>query len=485
MAIGCDEEKTYSLRFSHKNHVEEYDVACDDCHGKMKEGRFAKPGHSTCADCHDDWMNPKDVSEKTCGECHQSRNLSELEKLEPPEPVQSAGGSFVHTAALTNRCADCHNNLMGEDQFTTPELKRGEVARIRNEAHRWKMDCAACHENLAPDAPPADHDQNWARRHGQKGQQPDNTCAMCHTEQSCRECHQETMPESHNNLWRLKTHGTVAAWDRARCQVCHEEDSCTACHQEIRPQSHNANWKKTHCQQCHSSAGAGTGCAFCHEGGIDSHPDPHPAGWNQGHCRSCHNGTQESEQCAVCHGPMALGDHPNPHGAGWNKNHCTQCHNGSVNGVSCKACHGGNLLEDHPNPHNAGWKTAHCTQCHNGSVNGVSCKACHGGNLLEDHPNPHPPSYVNTHCNNCHAGSTVNGVSCATCHGGDMLDNHPNPHSGGFRRSHCFSCHEGSQSQNDCGICHEGAGSVALHEDFWPPVHDRFGPSANCYDCHN
>jgi hypothetical protein len=25
---------------------------------------------------------------------------------------------------------------------------------------------------------------------------------------------------------------------------------------------------------------------------------------------------------------------------------------------------------------------------------------------------------------------------------------------------------------------------VLVHEDFWPPVHDRFGDQANCYDCH-
>ena len=522
VVIGCDEDdaKRYKLYFSHYTHMVDYETACSDCHGDAESGSFAKPSHASCVDCHEDWIETKKIAPGTCGECHKERNLEELAALEAPEPSVPVAGAFVHTPALTNRCDACHGNLIDEDLKNVPEIKFADRRRMRTEAHSWGMACVDCHTDMDPDIAPPNHDRNWERLHGEIGMQPDSVCSMCHSEQSCRECHQETMPQSHNNLWRMKTHGIEAAWDREKCMVCHEEDSCTACHQEVRPQSHNAAWEKTHCMQCHPSDATGTGCTFCHEGGLEAHPDPHPVNWESQHCRSCHNGTPQGDQCIVCHEDSGLDNHPNPHGAGWEQRHCNQCHGGDLNGVSCEACHGGDLLADHPNPHPANYERRHCTECHNGSVNGVSCEECHGGDLLEDHPNPHgpgweqrhcnnchtmingvsceschgddlladhpnphPPTFESTHCDSCHEGSTVNGISCEECHGGDLIGDHPNPHPGSYERTHCNSCHAGPAAE-ECEICHEGGSSVLVHEDFWPPVHDRFGDAANCSDCH-
>ncbi len=478
-AVGCDDEQKYVLNFSHKNHVEEYEVACADCHGEVTGGAFASPGHAACFDCHEDWMDTDKVSEKTCGECHKERDLKELSALEAPESTAVEAGVFVHTAALSNRCADCHGGVLTEESFRVPEMKRGDRRRIREAAHQWGLDCTACHENMDPTTPPPSHDLNWERRHGGYSVENKNLCGLCHAEQSCRECHQETMPTSHNNLWRLKTHGMEAAWDRARCQVCHEEDSCTACHADTRPQSHNANWEKTHCLQCHPSDATGTGCSFCHEGGLDAHPDPHPMNWESAHCRNCHAGSPEAEQCKICHEGAGLDTHPNPHSAGFERNHCGSCHNG-ISGVSCAACHGGDLLEDHPNPHSSSFERNHCSSCHNG-INGVSCSECHGGDILDEHPNPHSAGFENNHCDSCHNG--LNGVSCETCHGADLIDGHPNPHPGSFKQTHCNSCHAGSGAQ-ECELCHEGGSSVLVHEDFWPDVHNRFGDQVPCSTCH-
>lgn len=481
---GCNEEQGYQLYFSHYNHVEDYDLVCADCHGESAQGRFSSISHASCVDCHEDWMDPDKVTEKTCGECHKKRDLAELAKLEAPESVAPAAGAFVHTDALSNRCTECHGNLLGEKMTQVPALTQGERVRMRTEAHAWKMDCAACHTDMDPDTAPPNHDQNWMRRHGEKGLQDDNVCGQCHAEQSCRECHQEMMPENHNNLWRLKTHSIEAAWDRERCLVCHEEDSCTACHSEVRPQSHNAAWEKTHCDQCHPSSATGTGCAFCHETGIDDHPNPHPAGFQSSHCTQCHAGTRAGEQCGVCHGDVSLDAHPDPHPAGWQKNHCTQCHDGGIKGVSCEACHGGGLLDRHPNPHPSGWEDSHCNRCHESALGGVGCRSCHGGDLLDDHPNPHGPGYEKNHCSSCHAGSTINGVQCSVCHESGTLEDHPNPHSGNYEATHCNSCHPGSQAAQACELCHEGGSSVLVHEGIWTPVHDRFGDQADCDICH-
>ena len=487
LLAGCDdEEQQYSLYFSHENHVNEYDAACSDCHGESEGGRFARPGHDSCVDCHEDWIDTEKITEKTCGQCHKARDLEELAGGEPPDARILPGGEFIHTEALAERCTECHGDLFGEKLYDVPSLDRAARVRIRDMAHGWDMACTDCHVDLDPETAPLSHDLNWERRHGTYGIEADNACAMCHTEQSCRDCHAETMPESHTLLWKNKTHGIEAGWDRERCQVCHEEDSCTACHQEVRPVSHNAAWRKNHCLNCHSSESTGTGCALCHEvSGPDSHPNPHDANWETAHCRSCHNGTPQGDTCNICHVDAGLDNHPNPHRGGYERSHCNSCHEGStLYGVSCEACHGDDLLGGHPNPHQPGFARSHCSSCHDGAtVNGVSCERCHGDDLLGNHPNPHPAGFANSHCNNCHADSTVNGISCDECHG-NVADNHPNPHNAGYENSHCNTCHAGSPDSEQCEICHEGGSSVLVHEDFWPPVHDLFGEQGVCSDCH-
>ncbi len=403
---GCDKDG-YTLAFGHNLHVKENGMACKDCHGQAVQGRFTVPGHKACTDCHGDWIDTKVIGPKTCGMCHKVKDLQALKVKAPAKAVSVVPSVFVHTVALSNRCNDCHGQLMDKKLKNVPEMTHSVKVRIREQAHGWSMDCKACHLDLTPQTTPANHAQNWTRRHGVLGSQSDKVCGVCHRAETCRECHQVTRPESHNNLWRLKTHGIRAAWDRARCMVCHEQDSCVACHAVTQPQSHNAGWKQNHCFGCHPSASKGTGCTLCHETNISSHPNPHPAGFRSQHCGTCHAGSRDAEQC----------------------------------------------------------------------------KVCHGGDSIGQHPNPHPGGYRSQHCNSCHPGSR-DAEQCTLCHGKDLLGAHPDPHSAGWRKRHCFSCHAGAPAKDDCGRCHQGAGNILLHQSFWPPMHNRFGDRANCYDCH-
>ena len=444
LSAGCNKEESYKLAFSHNLHVTENGMACADCHGKLNEGRFAVPTHASCKECHEDWVTAKTIDAKTCGMCHKIKDLKELSLDKPGKMTAQANGVFMHSAALTNRCADCHGTLFDKKVTRIPEMTRKVKLEIRERAHKWGMDCAACHVNMDAKTPPPNHSQNWTRRHGELGTQPDNVCGVCHRDESCRECHQVTRPASHNNLWRLKTHGMQGAWDRARCLVCHQQDSCDACHAETRPLSHNAGWKQNHCLNCHVSKGTGSGCTVCHETDIGSHPNPHAAGWRSQHCNNCHAGPQ-AEQCGVCHeGGASLANHPNPHGAGWKMQHCTSCHPGSPDSQQCSVCHGGSLAEGHVNPHVAGWRSQHC--------------------------------------NNCHAGSEAAG--CGVCHEGvTSLANHPDPHSAGWRERHCFSCHEGTPSADQCAVCHPGGNNTQVHSSFWPVFHNHMN-TKNCGFCH-
>src|ERR1035437_1861227 len=456
LLAGCNKENDYKLAFSHNLHVTENGIACTDCHGKMTAGRFAAAGHTACKECHGDWIETKEISANTCGMCHKAKDLKKLPNVEYAKPASNAvsqvGSVFRHSDALTKRCAECHGTLLDKKLKLVPELTHKEKVRIRDQAHSWGMSCTACHENMDRKTPPPSHSQNWTRRHGTMGTQPDNACGVCHSKESCRECHQVTMPASHNNLWRLKTHGMQAAWKRERCLVCHQEDSCTACHASTRPQSHNAGWAKNHCQNCHPSRSTGTGCTLCHATGISSHPNPHPAGWLNAHCNNCHPGTVAAEPCSVCHGWSGIGSHPSPHKGDWLNAHCNNCHPGSSDPQQqCGTCHGVTGLGSHPNPHKAGWLNQHCNNCHPGSSDAQQCGLCHGVTGMSSHPNPHKAGWLNEHCNNCHPGSPGS-LQCGVCHGFSTLAGHPNPHSAGWQTSHCFSCHPGSTT-DQCAVC--------------------------------
>lgn len=279
---GCEKDEKYELRFSHYLHVTDNGMDCSDCHGEPGTPDFNKISHATCLDCHDE-PEAEEISADTCGICHQEKQLGTF--AAPAEGVEKAPEDyaaeaapsrhiFVHTEALAGKCTDCHDYLLDENLQAVPRLKRSDVVAIRNKAHLSGQDCATCHTDMASDQKPASHDVAWMKRHGVFATQDDAVCSVCHTEDTCTDCHSVMQPASHNNMWRMHTHGTVASWNRESCQVCHVEDSCTSCHATTRPRSHNARWaapgkKPTHCIACHTEASEGQGCIVCHEDGND------------------------------------------------------------------------------------------------------------------------------------------------------------------------------------------------------------------------
>jgi len=330
---GCKEEDKYELRFSHYLHVTEMEMDCAECHGEPGQPDFNTITHATCLDCHDE-PEAEEISVDTCGICHQEKQVvlyeaaamlaaDQAPKAETPvtadeklmEAMEAADDStagaetasvdvaeeepaedvkedvaepaaeqtapwtsvFVHTEALAGKCMDCHDYLLDEELETVPMLTRSDILSIREQAHGSGQDCLSCHVDMNRAQEPASHDVAWLKRHGQFGMQDELSCAVCHSEDSCRECHSVMQPVNHNNLFRTRTHGVLAAWNRASCQVCHEEDSCSSCHAQNRPRSHTGRWAAsggtiptpTHCIGCHNTSTPGDGCATCHEGGND------------------------------------------------------------------------------------------------------------------------------------------------------------------------------------------------------------------------
>jgi hypothetical protein len=295
LLAGCDEEK-YQLKFSHYLHVTENEMDCSECHGDLGEASFNAITHETCIDCHDE-PEADEVRMDTCGYCHQEKLLPKLDEWQAePGPQRNI---FVHSETMADQCQECHGAIFDENLATVPKLQRDDIVQIRDEAHASGEDCQACHINMDRYIEPASHDLAWMKRHGQLGIQTDAACSVCHSEDSCRECHSVMQPISHNNLWRSRTHGIEAAWDRASCMVCHEEDSCTSCHSQVKPRSHRGRWaamgmSPTHCFGCHTDATPGEGCVVCHEEGNnvllhqDSWPSFHDNFGNQRNCYDCH-----------------------------------------------------------------------------------------------------------------------------------------------------------------------------------------------------
>jgi hypothetical protein len=475
---GCDEKDKYTLKFSHTLHVKENGMSCSDCHGDVKDGRLAWPGHKVCADCHGDMIETNEISAKTCGVCHKEKNLNDIAKR--PEYAAAAPGVFTHTAALKTECASCHAYMLAPDQDYVPKTSRSDIIMIRQKSHESGRSCDTCHSNMSPLVPPASHKKDWTRRHGSEANAPDAVCSVCHHEETCRECHETNKPLSHNNnLWRLKTHGIEASWERAKCRVCHEVDFCVECHSQTRPLSHNAAWRGTHCQNCHTSQEMGTGCVTCHFEGIAEHPDPHAAGWKNQHCNQCHPGSPEWNQCILCH-TEGIGGHPDPHSAGWLNQHCNQCHADTLQDDNCLICHAQGL-GGHPDPHAAGWLSQHCNQCHVDTLQNL-CVICHAQGL-NGHPDPHPAGWQLQHCSQCHAGQSGN--PCATCHAADVAS-HPDPHPLSWLNGHCASCHQSGDSS--CNQCHVAGTLLTYHVAVWDPsLHAGFTAQTDCFQagCHD
>ena len=366
LLVGCDEDK-YELKFSHYVHVTDNDMDCDECHGDLGGPSFNTLSHETCTDCHDE-PEAEEINKDTCGYCHDKKLLPTLKEWKP-EPEAPRRKLFVHTEAVAGKCPQCHVTIMSENMDTVPRLQREDIVEIRDDAHHSGQDCLMCHVDMDRYQEPPNHDLNWTRRHGQFGMQDDAACSVCHSEDSCRECHSVMQPVSHNNMWRLRTHGIVSAWDRQRCMVCHEEDSCTSCHSQVKPRSHGPLWDERHgtwepgrCMVCHEP----DSCNTCHS---ENSPRSHRAAlWDERHgqlgldldrCYTCH----EPDFCNACHSQTS----PRSHRASWDDRHCTQCH--ITAGESCVVCHeGGNNVELHqddwPSFHEGFNNQTDCFQCH-------------------------------------------------------------------------------------------------------------------------
>jgi hypothetical protein len=274
------------------------EVSCKKCHTRddfsaapqqqfiADEIKFDHQVHATaevsCATCHEEPDRPRHYSDglmAECMDCHQQPSYTFASLAETT--IEAAGFS-------ANECSVCHRELTKD---TIPKFRHGQ--RI---AH--------------------DSAQAWTRLHGQESYLDATYCATCHVEEEdCMTCHRVMKPDNHTLAWNQRLHGAHAQWNSQSCAACHEEDSCAECHQHTEPRSHRAGFgtpSNNHCVQCHFPVESS--CAVCHES-VEHRTaprTPHDAdGGEPGNCALCHPGGvagaaphrfNASVSCLACHG---------------------------------------------------------------------------------------------------------------------------------------------------------------------------------------
>ncbi|HQL56220.1 MAG: cytochrome c3 family protein [Myxococcota bacterium] len=333
---GCGNlvKRQDKIKFSHKLHVVDNEIGCDDCHQEVIDSDKVTPEmrftEAKCLDCHE-------KEEGGCGMCHTNPDKPETWTGRPP----SQGVAFSHAKhaePTDGQCKTCH---AGVEQRTAPS----QAARPLNHdtcmsCHRAEfrdISCKACHNDIVenPSRPTAlfSHDAEFMGRHGSLAKTDEDVCAHCHRQDFCAECHgfQGMAPDIrfservdrqlvHRGDY-LTRHPIEARTDPASCQKCHSTRQCQACHEQARiaqtaapigdrASPHPAGWAMdarsaefhgdaarrdiVSCASCHDQ-GANSNCITCHKVGGTAGRSPHPRGWNP-------TTSKDTKMCKMCHG---------------------------------------------------------------------------------------------------------------------------------------------------------------------------------------
>lgn len=139
------------LLIPHRAHVEILEVECIVCHTDLVHAEnpegFNRPSMRTCLDeCHDG-----EVAGNECVKCHTRKHV--------PEDHLRADWLEIHAEQVdTIECGSCH---------------------------AWTPDyCEECHSQR-----PASHAGNWKTDHAPRARDHGDGCMVCHSQESCEECH--------------------------------------------------------------------------------------------------------------------------------------------------------------------------------------------------------------------------------------------------------------------------------------------------------
>ncbi|MBP9207979.1 MAG: cytochrome c3 family protein [Kofleriaceae bacterium] len=345
------------LTFDHGRHLAR-GATCLDCHAGAATSRSAVdrllPDEATCARCHPiDRQQPTRQIEgqppAACGACHPGFQPDvAVARVEVP----TANLKFSHAAHVTTPCARCHGDLTRVGLATTAHLPSMPVCldcHRAGGARKAEPACGTCHLTSAtgtlrtalvdgPLVPTSAvfgdaHGPGFATRHAGAARRGGATCASCHQQEFCADCHLGVArPMAFHRGDYASSHAIEARRGVPDCSACHRVASF--------------------CVGCHERVGVGArGPSGFEQGAADPARRFHPAGWggvggrhggearrNLEACASCHR----DDFCVTCHAPRgggpAGGPAVSPHPPGWrgsvacqaldrkNRRMCLRCH---------------------------------------------------------------------------------------------------------------------------------------------------------------
>jgi len=304
-------------------------------------------GGFDCADCHTGIIKSMQLGDSKlpgvakCEECHDRTSKEDKAKFNPPRrKAREYELRFDHAAHLKRvakgDCTACHKDLPapGQPWNTAPSMATCTAC------HTHKTDfaearCSPCHVSLKryPLKPISafSHEGNWVKEHGKLAKGSAESCATCHEQTYCAQCHATaTRPIRPEILFPEKVevdfihradfvsrHKVEVAADPASCRKCHGSHFCDSCHKEqgLSPRSlsprdpHPAGWSSRgsgtafhgdaaranilSCAGCHDQ-GAASICVMCHRvGSAVTNLNIHPPSFKQTDktkpmCRACH-----------------------------------------------------------------------------------------------------------------------------------------------------------------------------------------------------
>ncbi|PKQ15034.1 MAG: hypothetical protein CVT67_11220 [Actinobacteria bacterium HGW-Actinobacteria-7] len=214
------------LIFAHAQHLQR-NYPCEACHPAFSHNENGPviPDMMSCYRCHGlDHAAQGQVATDKCSKCHPKSF-----KLTPANHTRKfiLGTHKKKANKDPSYCSMCHASTF----------------------------CVGCHrgDKVSPNAPgkpviPADHRKvDWKSKHGGFFLQGQGACASCHTQQSCKRCHQTSMP--HPVGW-IENHKPAAGITTDDCNVCHTDRSkCQTCHHATVAR---AELTLKNCVPCHS-----------------------------------------------------------------------------------------------------------------------------------------------------------------------------------------------------------------------------------------
>jgi hypothetical protein len=320
------------ILFPHARHAQAK-IECITCHetiwdAKTLTGDFLPP-MSKCFECHKEKNVPGQ-----CGFCHSDvKSAAHWPKIEPRLKFDHA----AHLELTKEDCTKCHSRLSQPQQEVPLSDGHAACMSCHNHAQQYAdASCATCHLDLTsyPLKPLTEvsHEGDFLRRHSVVAKANGASCATCHDQNFCLDCHAKTTmvkvetkmldrPDRafiHRNDF-LGRHSVEARADPVSCQRCHSPSFCETCHQQSHVAFGSPNARNPHppgwglpgsgafhgdaarrdilsCASCHDQ-GDQSNCIQCHKvGGIGG--DPHPASFASQH--SLREAGSDG-RCVVCH----------------------------------------------------------------------------------------------------------------------------------------------------------------------------------------